>query len=125
MFQATENPIVPDLLLSAVKKETSGAVVSFVGVVRGYSADGRRVLFLECDGEKGVVEAELRRVGDELRAKWQLDDVALCHRLGRLRVGDTILVAAVAAPHREEAFEACQYAVDRIKDSIAIREVLA
>lgn len=125
MFQATQEPIVPDLLLSAVKKETSGAVVSFVGVVREYSADGRRVLFLECDGEKGAVEAELRRVGDELQARWQLDDVALCHRLGRLGVRETILVAAVAAPHRQEAFEACQYAVQRIKESIAIREVLA
>jgi molybdopterin synthase catalytic subunit len=125
MFQATEKPIVPDLLLTAVQKETSGAVVSFVGVVRAYAADGRSVLFVECDGERDVVEAELRRTEDELRARWQLDDVALCHRLGQLRVGETILVVAVAAPHRQQAFEACQYAVQRVKESIGIREALA
>jgi len=66
----------------------------------------------------------LQQVDGEIRAKWQLEDVAICHRVGRIEVGDVIMVVAVAARHRREAFEACQYAVDRAKDSLTIREVL-
>ena len=124
MFEATQNPILPQLILDSVKRETHGALVSFIGTARGYSAGGR-VLFVECEGDKAVVEQELRKVGEDIRNRWQLEDVALCHRLGRIGVGETILVAAVAAPHRQEAFDACQYAVDRVKERIAIREVLA
>lgn len=126
MFEVTQNPIIPDLIINRVRGDTSnGATVSFIGALRGYSAGGKRVLFAECEGDKQGAEQLLREVSEEIRARWQLDDVALCHRLGRLGVGETILVAAVAAPHRQEAFEACQYAVQRIKESIAIREVLA
>ncbi len=124
MFEVTEDPILPYHIVDRVKRDTNGAVVSFIGSVRGYSSDGRRVLFVECEGDREAVEEELRKVGDEIRARWHLEDVALCHRLGRLKVGETILVAAVAAPHRGEAFEACQYAVDRVKERILITEVV-
>jgi molybdopterin synthase catalytic subunit len=124
MFEATENPILPKIIVNRVKRDTNGALVSFVGTVRGYSSDGKRVLFVECGSDREGVEQELRQVGDDIRARWQLEDVTLCHRLGRIAVGETILVAAVAAPHRGEAFEACHYAVDRIKGSIPITEIL-
>ena len=99
-------------------------MVSFIGMVRPYSNEGEKVLFVECEGDKGMVEQELRKVGEEIRDRWQLEDVAFCHRLGRIGVGETILVAAVAAPHRQEAFEACQYTIDRIKERVPIKEVL-
>jgi len=125
MFEVTQNPILPHLILNKLKRDTHGALVSFIGTVRGYSSEGKRVLFVECEGDKEMVEQELRKLGDDLRNRWQLEDVALCHRLGRLGVGEIILVAAVAAAHRQEAFEACQYAVDRVKEKILVREVLA
>jgi molybdopterin synthase catalytic subunit len=125
MFEVTQNPILPHLILNKLKRDTHGALVSFIGTVRGYSSEGKRVLFVECEGDKEVVEQELRKLGDDLHNRWQLEDVALCHRLGRLGVGEIILVAAVAAAHRQEAFEACQYAVDRVKEKILVREVLA
>lgn len=124
MFEATENAIVPHLILDRLKRDASGVLVSFTGMVRPYSNEGEKVLFVECGGDKGMVEQELRKVAEEIRGRWQLEDVALCHRLGRLAVGETILVAAVAALHRKEAFEACQYAIDRIKERVPIREVL-
>ena len=124
MFEATQNPIDPHLILDSLKRDTHGALVSFIGTVRGYSSEGKRVLFVECEGDKEVVEQKLQEVGDDLHNRWQLEDVALCHRLGRLGVGETIFVAAVAAAHRQEAFEACQYAIDRVKERIAITEVL-
>lgn len=125
MFEATQNPIDPHLVLDSLKRDTHGALVSFIGTARGYSADGKRVLFVECEGDKEVVEQKLQEVGDDIRKRWQLEDIALCHRLGRIGVGETILVAAVAAPHRQEAFEACQYAIDRVKERVLLREVLA
>ena len=124
MFDVTENPILPDLVVNRVKRDTNGAIVSFIGSLRGYSPGGKRVLYGDCGGDREMAEHELRDVSEEIRTRWQLEDVSICHRLGRIEVGGTILVVAIAAPHRQEAFEACQYAVDRIKQGILIREVL-
>ena len=124
MFEATQNLILPHLVLNKLKRDTHGALVSFIGTVRGYSSEGKRVLFVECEGDNEVVERELRKLGDDLHSRWQLEDVALCHRLGRIEVGETIFVAAIAAAHRQEAFEACQYAIDRVKERVRLREVV-
>lgn len=124
MFEVRQNPIEAHSPIDRLKRETSGAVVSFIGSVRGYSANGKRVLFVEAEDDGGVVEGELEKVASEIQGRWQLEDVALCHRIGRIGVGETILVVAVAAAHRQEAFAACQYAVDRIKERVPIREAL-
>jgi molybdopterin synthase catalytic subunit len=124
MFEVTENPILPELIVNRVKRDTNGAIVTFFGSLRGYSPGGKRVLYGECEGDKEMAEQQLREVSEEIRIRWQLEDVSICHRLGRIGVGETILVVAIAAPHRQEAFEACQYAVDRIKKGILIKEVL-
>ena len=124
MFEVTQNPILPELIINSVRRDTNGSTVSFIGALRGYSRSGKRVLFAECEGDREMRELQLREVGEEVRARWHLEDVSLCHRLGRIGVGETILVVAIAAPYRREAFEACQHAVDRIKESIQIREVL-
>ena len=124
MFEVTESPIIPERILSQVKRDASGAIVTFMGSARPYSSDGRAVLFVEFEVNRQTAEQQLREVEKEICTKWQLEDVALCHRLGRVGVGETILVVAIAAPHRLEAFEACQYAVDRIKQNIPLRETL-
>ncbi len=124
MFEVTEDPILAELVINRVKRDTNGATVTFIGSLRGHSHSGNRVLYAECDSDKVMADQQLRDVGEEIRTKWQLEDVSICHRVGRIEVGDTILVVAIAAPHRKEAFDACQFAVDRIKESILIREVL-
>lgn len=124
MFELTENPVIPEVVINRLKRDTNGATVTFIGSLRGYSSDGNKVLYAECDSDKKMSEQQLRHVVEVIRTQWQLDDVSICHRVGRIEVGDTILVVAIAAPHRQEAFDACQYAVDRIKESILIREVL-
>ena len=75
--------------------------------------------------EEGAAEEELSRIASDIAARWQIQDVALCRRTGRLKLGELILAAAVSAAHRREAFEACQYAVERLKamKSIAKREI--
>lgn len=125
MFEVTQNPIVAEHIVNRMEiKDTNGALVSFIGSLRGYSAGGQRVLFAECEGDTEMAEQLLRSVSEEISSRWQLDDVSICHRLGRIGVGETILVVAVAAPHRQEAFDACQYAVDRIKRNIRLKEAV-
>jgi molybdopterin synthase catalytic subunit len=125
VVEVTPDPIVPDAVIDRVRGDSSnGATVSFIGSLRRDSAGGKQVRFAECESDRPRAEQQLQEIDNELRAKWQLENVAICHRVGRVEVGDVIMVVAVAAPHRREAFEACQYAVDRAKESILIREVL-
>jgi molybdopterin synthase catalytic subunit len=63
---------------------------------------------------------EMQRIGDELRSRWQITEVAMRHRIGRLEVGETCLIVAVSAPHRQDAFAACHYAIDRLKETVPI-----
>jgi len=119
LIEITQGPIHPELSINKVRKRSYGAVVTFVGSVRDLSSGGKKALFLENDvSSMELAQRELQRIADEIRARWQLEDVAICHRMGRLRVGEVTLVVAVAAPHRQEAFEACQYAVDRFKQVV-------
>ena len=125
MVEVTPDPIVPDTVIDRVRGDSSnGATVSFIGSLRRDSASGKLVRFAECESDKQRAEQQLQEIDDEIRANWQLENVAICHRVGRIEVGDVIMVVAVAAPHRREAFEACQYAVDRAIENILIREIL-
>ena len=119
MIEITRAPILPELAINKVRKNFYGCVVTFVGTVRDTSSSGKKALFLEnaASAEELVVK-ELQQIANEIQSKWQLEDIAICHRLGRLKVGEITLVVAIAAPHRGEAFEACQYALDRFKQVV-------
>ena len=119
MIEVTQNPIFPEAIINKVRKGAYGAVVAFVGMVRGYSSDDKRVLSLEFEADEETPQ-KLRQIVEEIEARWQLHDVAMCHRFGQLKVGETTLVIAVGAPHRQEAFEACQYAIDCIKERMTL-----
>ena len=122
MVEITQDPLRPQTAISKVRNRSCGAVVTFVGSVRELS-HGKKVLFLEYEpSSKELARRELQRIADEIRAKWRLEDVAIYHRLGRLKVGEITSVFAIAAPHRREAFEACQYAIDRFKEVVHMWE---
>ena len=114
MIEITSKPLSPQSVIDKVKKDDYGAIVTFVGTVRS-TTRGRNVAFLEVETRDEKAEAKLREVVSEINQKWQLHNIAICRRIGKLRVGEIALVIAVAAPHRQEAFQACQYAVDRLK----------
>ena len=118
MIEIAQNPIVPEAIINKVRKDAYGAVVAFVGMVRGHSGD-KKVLSLEFKADEETPQ-KLRQIVEEIEARWQLHDVAICHRVGQLKVGEITLVIAVAAPHREEAFEACQYAIDCVKETMPL-----
>jgi len=114
MVEITSDPVSPETIINKVRKDNHGAVVTFVGTVRSPS-QGKEVLFIEYEAYPEMAYKKLQQIVDEIKQRWQLQDVAICHRIGRLQVGETSLVIAVAASHRQEAFQACQYAIDRLK----------
>ena len=91
-----------------------GAVVSFVGLVRGES-HGERLTSMTLEHFPGMTERELRRIADEARARWTLDDVAIVHRIGELKPGERIVLVVTAAAHRQAAFEAGAFLMDYLK----------
>ncbi len=118
-FRVTSEPLDPTELLAAVRQDESGAVVLFHGVARNNS-DGRRVVALEYDAHASLAEKKLREVAGEVRSRWPVTAIAVLHRTGRLAIGEASLLVAVSSAHRREAFEAAQYAVDRIKQIVPV-----
>jgi len=110
----TDKPILPELVVDKVKTDSSGCVVAYIGLIREYSR-GKQVVSVEYKDPKGTAENRLREIAGEARQKWQLNNIAIYHRTGKLKVGDINLVIAVASAHRQEGIAACQYAIDRFK----------
>ena len=119
MIDITHDPLDPDAITAQIRKDTNGAVVTFLGTTRSLTG-GRRVLHLEYEAYRPMADSKLAKIVDEIRQRWSINDVAIAHRLGRLEVGEISLVIAVASPHRQGAFAACQYSVDRIKQVVPI-----
>jgi molybdopterin synthase catalytic subunit len=119
MVFLTHEPLDAQAVTAQVLKPTNGGVVTFLGVTRNHN-EGRRVLHLEYEAYPEMALRKLEDIRQEIRQKWGIEDVAVAHRLGRLEIGETSLVVAVGAPHRKEAYEACAYVVDRIKDMVPI-----
>ena len=119
LFIVTAEELDPQRLTNAVRTDESGAVTLFYGVARNNN-EGRAVLALEYEAHESLAEKKLREVGDEVRKQFDVTGVGVHHRTGRLEVGETSLLVAVASAHRREAFEACQFAVDRIKQTVPI-----
>jgi molybdopterin synthase catalytic subunit len=116
LIRITRNPIRPEAAIEGVRKKAYGAVIAYVGTVRDVSHD-RRVIFMEHQVSlQDMARQELEQIAEEIGRRWQLEDVSIIHRIGKLRTGEILLVVAIGAPHRVEAFEACQYAIDRFKE---------
>ena len=119
MFEITDQPLDPAKLVEAVRRDASGAVALFYGVVRNENL-GRTVLWLEYDAYPEMAIKKMKEVAEEVRAKFPVTGVGVMHRTGRLEIGETSLLVAVSSGHRKEAFEACHYAVDRIKQIVPV-----
>lgn len=98
-----------------VQTPQDGAVVLFTGVVRD-NFGGRATDHLVYDAYAEMAVPVLNQLAEEAQARWEIGRVAVHHRVGRLEIGETAVVVAVAAPHRQAAFEAAAYIMDRIKD---------
>jgi molybdopterin synthase catalytic subunit len=119
MFEITSAPLDSAPLVEAVRADEAGAVALFYGVVRNENL-GRTVLYLEYDAYPEMAIKKMKEVADEVRAKYPVTGVGVLHRTGRLEIGETSLLVAVSSGHRKEAFEACHFAVDRIKQIVPV-----
>ena len=119
LFLVTSEPLDAQQLVDAVRVDESGAVTLFHGVARNNS-DGRAVRALEYEAHESLAEKKLREVAEDIGRKFEITGIGVHHRTGRLEIGETSLLVAVSAAHRREAFEACHYAVDRIKEVVPI-----
>jgi molybdopterin synthase catalytic subunit len=97
----------------------AGAVISFVGLVRDHN-QGRRVEFLEYEAYEPLAVRALNRILDEARATWAGARMGIHHRIGRLAIGEASIIIVATSPHRADAFAACRYAIERVKQIVPI-----
>jgi molybdopterin synthase catalytic subunit len=114
-----EEPLDVRAVEARVTGDDAGGVVTFVGAVRNHSK-GRDIRHLEYEAYPGMAEREMEKICDEAARRWPDARVAIAHRIGHLAIGDLAVVVAAAAPHRAEAFEACRFAIDTLKESVPI-----
>jgi molybdopterin synthase catalytic subunit len=120
LYRMTSEPLSEAAATAAVAHPEAGGLVVFSGVVRNETG-GRRVKFLEYEAYQPMAEARMREIGQMVRARWPgVKAVAMVHRVGRLEIGEASVIIAVSAAHRAEAFEACRYAIDRLKETVPV-----
>ena len=119
MIEITHQPLKPEETTAKVRKDTNGAVVTFLGTTRLF-AEGKAVLYLEYEAYEEMALQEMEKIRQEIQSEWNIEDIAIAHRIGRVDIGQISLVVAVASPHRKDAFYACHRAVDRIKETVPI-----
>jgi molybdopterin synthase catalytic subunit len=106
-------------LVRGVTSSGDGGVVTFEGVVRD-NARGKRIHYLVYDAYQEMAEQQMASIVAEVQSRWQTENIAIVHRIGRLEIGECSVVVVVACPHRAEAFEACRYAIDTLKSTVPI-----
>ena len=107
-------------MIDLVRRDESGAVVVFYGVVRN-NAEGRRVLRLEYEAHESMALRKMHEVADEVKRRFpDVGEIGIWHRIGTLKVGEASLLVALSSPHRKEGFEACHFAVDRVKEVVPV-----
>ena len=119
-IDVTTDPLSERAVAEAVSNAGAGAVALFSGVVRNQTG-GRRVKFLEYEAHTPMALAKMREIAAAIRARWPATiRVAMVHRIGRLEIGESSVMIAVSSPHRREAFEACHFAIDTLKETVPI-----
>jgi molybdopterin synthase catalytic subunit len=119
MIQLTNNVIDYSALTESVRSTAAGAVVLFLGTVREMT-EGRQTIALDYEAFPQMAEAKLEELLVDARRKWPIVLAAIAHRLGRLELGDVSVAVAVSTPHRQQAFEAGKYLIDRLKEVVPI-----
>jgi molybdopterin synthase catalytic subunit len=115
----SERPLDPGEVVSRVSGPGMGGLVTFIGAVRDH-ARGTAIRHLEYEAYPGMAEREMEKICDEAGERWTGVRVAVAHRVGHLEIGDLAVVIVAAAPHRGEAFEACRFAIDTLKETVPI-----
>ena len=119
MIRLTDSDFNVDEEVSQMKKKSVGGIVTFIGTVRGESEEGQ-VNLMEIEVYPEMAEKQLHAINEEAIQRFNVDDIRIIHRHGELHVGDNIVLIAVSAGHRDEAFSACRYVIDELKKRVPI-----
>ena len=115
MIQLTRDQIDIEAFIQGAKTPSVGGIVTFIGVVRDDC-----ILSLELESYEEAALQELERIRDEAMKDFDIESADIIHRIGKLAIGDTIVLIVVAAGHRKEAFRACEFLIDRLKETVPI-----
>ena len=118
-FRVTDGRLDLAAPVAEVATEQAGAVATFVGTVRRESR-GRTVLHLDYEAYPEMAEGVMAQIGLELKRRYNLCEIAIHHRFGRVEIGEPSVVIAVSAAHRHDALDACRDAIDMLKDMVPL-----
>ena len=118
-FRLSADPLSLDAVVKEVQTPEAGAIATFTGTTRIHSR-GRDVDHLDYEAYEGMAEREMERIAGELLERYELCKIAIHHRTGRVDIGETSVVIAVSAPHRQDALAACKDAIDTLKETVPL-----
>ncbi len=118
-IQLISDTIDEAALVEAVRTPVAGAIATFAGAVRDNNK-GRAVLYLEYEAYDPMAHKVLERIAKEARERFEIEDIAIAHRTGRMEISEDSVFIAVSSVHRPAAFDACRYAIDEIKREVPI-----
>lgn len=119
MVEITESPIDYAALAERVRSDLAGAVCLFLGTVRELTGE-RRTASLDYEAYPEMARKTMAELEDEARRRWPVVEAALVHRVGHLGPGEVSVAVAVSCPHRHQAFEACRWLIDTLKEVVPI-----
>jgi MoaE-MoaD fusion protein len=119
VYRITREEICASELTHALQDHQDGATVVFEGIVREQS-QGRKTLYLEYEAYEAMAVRKMEEIGAEAKRLFEIDKVGMIHRIGKMEIGEISVVIVVTAVHRHPAFEACHYAINRLKQAVPI-----
>jgi len=118
-FLLSDTSLSVEAVVDEVASDEAGAVATFIGTTRVHSR-GRTVTHLEYEAYEGMAEQVMAEIAEELKTRYDLCDIAIHHRIGRVSIGERSVVIAASAPHRQDALAACKDAIDTLKERVPL-----
>ncbi|MBI3219229.1 MAG: molybdenum cofactor biosynthesis protein MoaE [Bacteroidetes bacterium] len=119
MITLSDQPLDVNQITQLASSPQAGAVNVFVGTVRA-NTQAKKVIRLDYEAYEPMAVSEIQKICDLAKLKWPIQRIAVSHRVGTLTVGEIAVVVAVSTPHRKESFEACQFIIDSLKQTVPI-----
>lgn len=118
-FKLTPERLSTKICIDLVSDDGSGGLVVFVGNVRNKTQD-KKVQFLDFEAYEPMAIKEMKKIAEEAIKRWNLYDMVIHHRVGKVPIGEEAVVIACSSVHRKESFAACEFAIDTLKETVPI-----
>lgn len=118
-FELTNDPLNVGEIARRVVPANCGAIVTLDGFVRQWTK-GKETLYLEYEAYEPMALKEMEKLIKSAKEQFEIENVGIVHRLGRMEIGETSVIISVSAPHRRAAFEACEWLIKELKQTVPI-----